>query len=273
MYTFKYIPNAKRDTDNFNISSLLKVKTAPIIPLPEEIVDEVTLGDGTTSYRHTGVYKDRKIVIECSFLKNSKESWLDNFSAIKRCFKNQQGLLYLVSDDSSHYFKVKNIEIDIDSRFHGVGSEFKITFTCDPYRYLIQFARPYALVTDKTIQLNNQHEKAYPIYRVYNTSTNANEIGIFCNLNVVYIDNPFEKYTDYHEEIYLVTYFDIDTENGYMITHYRNPHNGETLKRYTTTKTRGSIDAIALQEGVNDVYCVVDVGALKIDILRNYREL
>lgn len=126
MYTFKYIPNAKRDTDNFNISSLLKVKTAPIIPLPEEIVDEVTLGDGTTSYRHTGVYKDRKIVIECSFLKNSKESWLDNFSAIKRCFKNQQGLLYLVSDDSSHYLKLRILKSILILAFTALVANLKL---------------------------------------------------------------------------------------------------------------------------------------------------
>lgn len=273
MYTFKYIPNVKRDTDNYNLSSLLKVKTAPTIPLPEEIVDEITLGDGTTSYRHTGVYKDRKIEIECSFVKKSKQAWLDNFSAIKRYFKNQQGTLFLESEDLHHYFKVKKIDIDINSRIHGVASEFTIAFTCAPYRYLIQYSKPYSLVTDKTVKLNNPYELSCPVYRIYNTSTNAQRISILCGNNALFIDDPFEQYIDYHEERYKVTYIDIDTESECMITHYKHISSEETISRYTTIKTSGAFDGITLKEGINEIYCAVDIGALSIDILRNYREL
>ena len=132
MYKFRFTPDSKVQFVQ-NIMDLIKVSERPIIPIAEEIVDTSTLGDGTTSYRHTGVYKDREIPIKCNFVTKNKNEYLHVFSQVQKYFNGNKGKLELTSDDDEHYWKVKHIEYSISARALGRGSEFTITFICDPF--------------------------------------------------------------------------------------------------------------------------------------------
>ncbi len=257
MYKFRFTPDSKVQFVQ-NIMDLIKVSERPIIPIAEEIVETSTLGDGTTSYRHTGVYQDREIPVTCNFVTKNKNEYLHIFSQVQKYFNGNKGKLELTSDDDEHYWKVKHIEYSISSRALGRGSEFTITFICDPFRYLNKYARPYSLVSGETVEFANFYEVAYPVYRIYNTSQNAKQITIKCNGNTFYIYNPFSAN---------VEYFDINTEESYMKTVYKNGQ-----YEYTTLKTSGSFDGLKFNYGSNSVNISVDIGALRVEIMRNYRE-
>lgn len=259
MYHFRFTPENKlRYTQN--IMYLLKVSERPVIPMAEEIVETSTLGDGTTSYRHTGVYQDRKIPIKCNFVLNSKKEYLDRIYKIQQYFNGNKGILELTSDDREHYWKVKNVTFDIDSRDFGRGSEFTITFICEPYRYVNKYSRPYNIVSGKKVELANYYETAYPIYRLYNTSMNAKNITINCNGNNFTITNPFNGTSD-------ISYVEINTENSYMKTYYKNG-----TYKYDTLKTSGSFGGLKFNYGSNNVLITTDIGAIRAEIIRNYRE-
>lgn len=257
MYKFRFTPDSKVQFVQ-NIMDLIKVSERPIIPIAEEIVETSTLGDGTTSYRHTGVFKDREIPIKCNFVTKNKNDYLHIYSELQKYFNGNKGKLELTSDDQDHYWKVKHIEYSISSRNLGRTSEFTITFICDPFRYLNKFSRPYALVSGETVEFANFYETAYPIYRLYNTSQNATNIKITCNGNVFNIYNPFSSN---------VNYVDINSEESYMKTIYNNG-----TYEYTTLKTSGSFDVLKFNYGSNNVLITTDIGAIKAEIMRNYRE-
>ena len=75
MYTLQFTPENQPYNIYKSIMNLMKITSAPIIPFSEEIVETSEMGDGTTSYRHTGVLKDKTIEVPCNFVvKNKKEA-------------------------------------------------------------------------------------------------------------------------------------------------------------------------------------------------------
>jgi len=265
MYAFRFVPSENKSTEN--IMNLLKVSSAPVIPTPEEIIDKTTLGDSTIMHYHTGVYEDREIEIECNFVGNNKKQWLGNFTKIQKYFAQGEGTLQLMSDDQEHYWKVKKTECKVKSRFAGRDSEFNITFTVDPYRYLLQYARPYNIVSNKTVEFYNSYELSYPTYVIYNTSTNATEITIKNNGYGITITNPF-AIKDSMKDTSPVEHIEINTEQMYMMIVYENG-----ASDYTTLRTQGSFEDIQLNKGANNVIVTCDVGEVSCDVYRNYREL
>ena len=266
MYHFRFTPDTPVQFVQNNIMDLIKVSNRPTIPLAEEIVESSTLGDGTSSYRHTGVYSDREIELTCNFVSTKREDYLNIYSEVQKYFNGNKGILELTSDDPNHFWKVKNVEFNISSRGR-IGSEFTINFICEPYRYLNVYARPYHIITGEKVEFANFYEIAYPTYRIYNTSTNAELITIKSNGSYFTIKNPFTPYQITDEETLQVEYLELNSEQSYLKTYYEND-----VASYQTLKTSGSFDKLKFEYGSNSVEITVDIGALNIEVLRNYRE-
>ena len=83
---------------------------------------------------------------------------------------------------------------------------------------------------------------------------NARNITINCNGNNFTITNPFNGTSD-------ISYIEINTENSYMKTYYKNG-----------TYKYGSFDGLKFNYGSNNVLITTDIGAIRAEIIRNYRE-
>lgn len=274
MYGFTFIPDINKS--NYDINTLLKVKTAPIIEIPKEIVEQMKMGDGTTEYVHTGIYEDREIKLECNYVEENKRAWTDKATMINRYFGNRKGILRLMSDDQEHYYKVKNVKIDISKRNKGIGCELSIAFICDPYRYLNEFLEPVMIDTDKTHTFINAYEDCCPLYRIENMSPEAEELIIMNNKRRMVIHNPFSfvRITSGVEEQYDIDYIEIDTENEFL-KRVGKGANLETGYRvtYDTVKTEGLFDNLKFKTGENKIESTIDKGAVTLQIMRNYREI
>lgn len=255
-YYFKFIPDDKRY--ELNLMDLIKVSTTPIIPFPEEIVDSIELGDGTTIYRHTGKFKDRVISIECNYVAKDKMECIGIASKIKRYFGSGKGLLTLNSDDRDHYWIVKNVEIEMKGRKLGIASTLIIKFTVDPYRYFIGKTSSKLITTAENVSFINSFEPSYPIFRVWAGSSTQTKISLYVNENKVTITNGFDENT---------LYFDIDTEQNYMKT-----VNKDGTVKFTTLKTSGDFDKLQFKPGENKFRYEVDYGELKIEVYPRYKE-
>ena len=89
---------------------------------------------------------------------------------------------------------------------------------------------------------------------------NTKTIVINCNGKNFTITNPFNGTSD-------ISYVEINTENSYMKTHYSNG-----TYKYDTLKTIGSFDGLKFNYGSNNVFITTDIGAIRAEIIRNYRE-
>lgn len=137
MYEFTFIPDKSNEAD-YNLSSLLKVAKRPSIPAIEEVIIEQELGDGTKAYKHTGVYKDRVIPVECNFVQRNPLVWNNHFGYIQNALLRGAGVL-IFSDDRDHYWRVKKVEFDNEKRSKKIIGEFVINFTVEPFRYLTEY--------------------------------------------------------------------------------------------------------------------------------------
>lgn len=267
MYTFKFQPNSKVQTNGIGF---LKVSTSPVIPFAEEVTQEITLGDGTVKVIHTGVYKDIDIDIECNFISETREQYLAYKTTIDRYFGDKQGILEL-SEDRSHYWKVKNVSISAGSRVLKRATDLTITFTCEPYRYFKEYSAPINAVTGDLIALNNSFEPSFPIYKIYNDSENANLISISNNGKQLLIKNPFKSKTSVSDEgghEIKVSYIEVDTQWNYLKTVFEGD-----IFEYRTIDTSGSFADIRFKSGVNEVKVDIDIGSCRVEIQREYREL
>lgn len=257
MYTFNFQPdNGYRGND---ITELLMVTTPPVIPFAQELLQSMKLGDGTTVYRHTGIYQEIVIQLDCNFIVETREKFMPAKTLISRYFGDRQGKLSLC-EDLDHYWKVKDISVEEGTRTLGVASDVSLSFTCDPYRYFKEYSQPVAFVTGEKTIFNNFYEPSYPIYKIYNDSSNSKTITITNNGKSLSITDPFKGRQE-------VLYLELDTYWNTLKTVYDGSY------EYQTIKTSGSFSSIRLGTGINEVIVDVDLGSCRVEVQREYREL
>lgn len=268
MYTFNFQPdNGYRGND---ITELLMVTTPPVIPFAQEVLQSMQLGDGTTVYRHTGVYQDITIQLNCNFIVETREKFMPTKTLISRYFGDRKGKLSLC-EDLDHYWKVKDVSVVEGARTLGVASDVSLNFTCDPYRYFKEYSTPIDAVTGDLIALNNSFEQSFPIYKIYNDSENANWISISNNGKQLLIENPFKSKTSVSDEgdhEIKVSYIEVDTQWNYLKAVFEGD-----IFEYRTIDTSGSFADIRFKSGVNEVKVDIDIGSCRVEIQREYREL
>lgn len=273
MYQFRFIPDKNRS--DHNINNLLKVSSAPLIPFPDEIVNTISLGDGTDEYTHTGKYKDVEITLSCNFVERSKRAYADKLYMVFEYFGNKQGLLELTSDYPDHYFIVKNVVISPNERKYGIMGSFDIKFTCDPYRYIKKYQNAIHTTTGKSLVLSNPYSDASPLYRIYNQSSSAKTFTITSGSDKFIVHDPFtlgsvgQGLDDWE-----IDYIEIDTENEWLkrVGKDADFNTGYRIT-YDTIKTEGSFDTIRIPTGQKELSFSIDTGDVSIDVFRKYREL
>lgn len=258
MYTFNFKPDSKVEVND--IHHFLKVISPPQIPFAQELIQTMSLGDGTTIVRHTGIYSDIVIQLECNFLAEKREEYLSLRADIDKYFGDKKGLLEL-SEDQSHYWKVKDVVINSGTRILGRASDLTIDFTCEPYRYFKTYSKPIEAVIGNHIEFNNFFSPSFPIYKIYNDSVNATSLSISNNGKALTITNPFKGSKT-------VSYLEINTEWNYLKAVYT-----DGSFEYVTGKTSGSFADLRFKSGINDVTSSIDVGSCRIEVKREYREL
>ena len=267
MYTFNFQPdNGYRGND---ITELLMVTTPPVIPFAQELLQSMQLGDGTSVYRHTGIYQDIVISLECNFVVDNRSKFMYAKSLIDEYFGDRQGKLELC-EDRDHYYKVKDVSIVEGSRTLGLASDVTVNFTCDPYRYFKEYSKPVNMVTGETHIFNNPYTQSYPIYKIYNDSENATILTISNNGKQLVITNPFtpkgisaEEGSGFQKVLYVI----VDTQWNTFAVQY----DGGSLD-YQTIKTSGSFADIRFKNGVNEILVTSNIGSCRVEIQREYRE-
>lgn len=266
MYTFNFQPdNGYRGND---ITELLMVTTPPVIPFAQELLQSMQLGDGTTVYRHTGVYQDITIQLNCNFIVETREKFMPAKTLVSRYFGDRQGKLSLC-EDLDHYWKVKDVSIVEGARTLGVASDVSLHFTCDPYRYFKEYSQPVAFVTGEKTIFNNFYELSYPIYKIYNDSSNAKTITITNNNKALSITDPFKGRSisaEEGEKTQEVLYLELNTYWNTLKTVYDGSY------EYQTIKTSGSFANIRFGTGINEVIVDIDLGSCRVEVQREYRE-
>lgn len=275
MYTLQFTPENQPYKVYKNIMNLMKITSAPIIPFSEEIVETSEMGDGTTSYRHTGVLKDKTIEVSCNFVVKNKKEANERLYDIKKYFAGGKGLLKFPDEDPDHFWKVKNIEYDISERWHGFMFSFTIKFTVDGYRYIDKYSRPMQISAIDVTSIMNLYEPSYPTYKFYNTSENTGWISVISHTHNRYftIYQPFARKYNYYQPGSIdnslhVKYIEINSENAYMKTVYENGY-----FEYTTLKTEGSFESLKFEYGLNQISINTEVGLIRAEIFRNFKEI
>lgn len=258
MYTFKFQPTSGTEED---IMTWLKVSKSPIIEYAQEVVIETSLGDGTTLYRHTGVYKEVKIKIECNFIAPSRETFIAHQTKLEKYFGDKQGLLEL-SEDRDHYWKAVNVDIQAGERSLKRASLVTITFTCEPYRYFKEYSKPQSFVSGQKTIFNNPYAPATPVYKIYNDSENATRLWIMNNGKQLEIFTPFSP-----EGGKAVSYIEINTQWNYLKAVFN-----DSSYEYRTIDTKGSFADIRFGMGINEVEVGIDIGAVRVEVERGYKE-
>lgn len=257
MYGFNYIPDNK-EMDS-NILNLLKVSSPPVIPAANENIESITLGDNTKIYKHTGIYDDRTISLECSFVSESYRGWVDQISLIQSYFSGTSGKLELISDDLEHYWIVKVASVGVSNRILGRSSNFTLQFICEPFRYLSAYQRPYNISSGSEVVIFNNYMESLPSFKIYYGTNQSTTLTITVNDNSVTISSPFTTSTDY-------ILVDVD---ALKIARYLTDGTNELI----TLSSTGDISQLKLQNGDNKVKVTCDVGLLSVDLFRNFREL
>lgn len=264
MFKFHFYDTNKR-VDNTRLNQLLKVATRPDIPSAEEIIEETTLGDGTVVHKHTGIYKEREIEVECNFVQKNKELWNNHFSEIQNILLGKRGNL-IFSDDTFHYWIVNKVSIDKAKRKFGIVASFTIKFICEPYRYLMKFREPFTIDIKEdlfNVTILNEHQPSEPLWRI-SGSSDITEISIrrLENDSEFIIYNPFEKGDK------TIDHIDIDIEKWTCMTYYT-----DGTFANTGTKTSGFHDDLKLrQEENNFVVSKNGTSTLHVELFERLRE-
>lgn len=262
MYRIKFIKDSNKDT--LDINKLIRIKQRPFIPFAEEIVESTSLANKTTLYRHTSEYYDRNIKIECSFIQNDRTLWMDQLSKIQQHLIGSSGKLILQDDDSNHYWIVKKVELDGKKRTLGIIGDFTLTFVCEPYRYLLEYAKPLETSGGSEIELYNPFHESCPIYRFYNTADKSSELVVINNGEKVIIRSPFFSFITGKK----VKYAELNINTMCYMQTYEDDSTYDA-----TILTDGNFEGLKLQNGLNLIEANSDVGKIRTDIYRRYREL
>lgn len=151
----------------------------PDIPAPQEKIKEYeVLGIDGKLYKKTGFYEDMEIPIEFNYWPK-KESWFSAYARYKKILLSCRKLRLNENDD--YYFRIKKVTIGVNKRVSKNIGKFSVTFTVDPYYYLMQGLKkyPYSSVT------YNQYDSCRPIYIIEGEGTavlNVNGNECICNV-------------------------------------------------------------------------------------------
>lgn len=128
-----------KGTDVSGSAYKLLLTKSPDIPVPQRKIDSITIPkrDGKLLIDR-GTYDDIQIVCEFEFVMN-RDSSLLRFAELKKFFtvnKADAWNTLRFSDDNDHFYNVKQIKIGNLTRQTRMHNVFKVTFICEPYRYL-----------------------------------------------------------------------------------------------------------------------------------------
>lgn len=147
-----------------NISNLdvkAMVETRPSKPSPEMEYETVRVPGGKTLYREKG-YKDIEIPISFNFISKKPSEWGRDFRNIKKWLLRINDNKLKFSDDLDFYYKVNTVKIDTPERLIRKAGKFTVTFTCQPYEYLVEGLEEIEL----NKYLFNYYEVSQPIYLI-----------------------------------------------------------------------------------------------------------
>lgn len=257
MFTIDYKKN-KEVTLAKPLRKLFKVTTRPNIPMAEEVVIEKTLANGVTYYYHTGVYKNRKINVECNFVILNDEQYDDRLSEIQNAFIGGDGGKLTFSDDTNYYWNVKNVMISEPQRINKKNAEFTITFDVDAFKYSIHDIAPRDIKFNANgydYTIINNHSDSKPKFRFMNSSNNIKWI----KLNDFVINEPFKEG---------VLYGELDTEECTYIQFFED---GTSEK--ATLNTEGVFKDLTIVNGLNTIRLTCDVATIQTYIYTRLRRL
>ncbi|MDP4146113.1 MAG: phage tail protein [Bacillota bacterium] len=140
----------------------IKVVKRPSIPVPERSY-RITPVQGKCGdlYEDLGTYPDIEISIEMNFVEYNPNNFSEFSRKIKKWINFSDNKLKF-SDDLSYFFIVKKTKIsDFNRTFKKIG-RFTLTFTCEPYMYLVDGAKERNLAS----LINNPYEVCRPIYKI-----------------------------------------------------------------------------------------------------------
>ncbi|MEN8075307.1 distal tail protein Dit [Clostridioides difficile] len=149
----------------FNNKTNLDVETyivsRPSKPSPKMEYEEVKVPGGKTLYRKKG-YKDIEIPISFNFISKKPSEWGRDFRSIKKWLLRINDNKLKFSDDLEFYYKVNKVTIDTPERVLKRIGRFSVTFTCEPYDYLVEGLEEIELNN----YLFNYYEHSQPIYKI-----------------------------------------------------------------------------------------------------------
>lgn len=266
MFAFKFNKTNSNPVLVKELFRLFKVSTRPAIPPAEEIVNEISLGNGTKLYEHTGIYSDRKIELNCNFVSENKNNWIDYLSEIQRALLGDTGTLEL-TDDESHYWNVKSVTIDSIDRIIGKCGEFDITFVCEPYRYLKAYTTPLQFdisTSGKTVEIYNDKEVTKPMFRFFKNTDEDVTISIVKEDKLFEISHAFQDWITSKD----VTYIDLDVENMQLVKHFE-----DGTYDYFDDDVSGAYADVQIDQGVNQYRITTSADTIKTYLYRRMREL
>lgn len=167
--------------DETSLEKNIKVTKRPKLPAPQRDYREYEIkGRNGKLYRDLGTYKDIAIPIEMNYV-GSEEQWNTIWRNIKRWLLKGGIRRLTFSDDFTHYYLVKKIELGDNERKIKESAEFTAIVICEAFSYLISGLNEFAY----TNVLYNQYEETQPIYIIEgNGMCTLTVNGTECKCNV-----------------------------------------------------------------------------------------
>lgn len=235
-----YIIYGGRSSEEFNLNIEHRVTK----PTPEMEYQEIRVPKGRTLYRENS-YKDIEIIIPFVFVTEPNE-WERYLRNVKSWLSKKENRILKFSDDLDVFYKVNKIRIDGISRSKKRIGKFNVTFTCNPYQYLVDGIEEIKLKKEGN-KIENNYEIANPIYTIH---ANGSE-GLTINLKINGIST----------KITVVDGLIIDTDKGLILTKY-----GELAYN----KLEGEFKNLYLKEGENTI-SYSNGGNATITMIPNWR--
>lgn len=186
MSKYSIIYNNLNSYVNLNLS----VVSRPSIPTPERNINLIEVqGRNGTLTEDLCTYKDIEIPISFNIIDRSNindsgrniKSWLIGNIVDKKL---------ILSDDTDYYYKVKKVVIDkeIERRLKVFG-RFTVTFTCEPFLYLVN--NNVITLNPSGNIINPCTHYSEPVIKVYSTG----DVELAVNSNIIYLTNIVDYVT------------------------------------------------------------------------------
>lgn len=163
----------------------LYVVRRPSIPAPiKRYKEHEVLGRDGKLYIDLETYDDIVISVELNYI-SDKNEWFKDFRKAKRWFLEKHHCLKF-SDDKEFYRKIKKIEIGNNERNSINIGKFIVSFTLDPYEYLIDGNYYYSV----DLLPYNYYCISHPCYEIKGEgrcvlTVNGNEMIVNVGQNVI----------------------------------------------------------------------------------------